>query len=113
MNRPKPLHQLISELLQFFTANGIGTSSSIAKATGINQSQVYRNLFAAPKKVTKTHLRLCKFANIDAREDTLDPRSSEILMEALATIWDGSDDHARRLADLLFAHSRASVGTCT
>lgn len=110
MNRPKPVHQLVAELLQFFTENGVTTSASIAKATGINQSQIYRNLFSTPKRITKTHLHLCKFASIDPREETVDPRSSEILMEALASVWDGSEDHARRLAHLLFAHSLASVG---
>jgi len=110
MKRNKSLPQIITELQQFFAANGLGTSAAIARKTGLNQSQVYRNLFGTPKRLTKTHFRLCKYAKIDTDVEAADPRSSAILMETLTSIWDGSDDHARRLADLLIAHSRASVG---
>lgn len=110
MKRNKPLPQIITELQQFFVDNGFATSAAISRETGLNQSQIYRNLFGIPKRLTKTHLALCKYAKIDAEVEAADPRSSAILMEALTSIWDGSDDHARRLADLLIAHSRASVG---
>lgn len=110
MKKHKPLPQIVTELLQFFSASGLGTSAAIARETGLNQSQVYRNLFGAPKRLTKTHLRLCEYAKIDVTTEAADPRSSAILMGALTSVWDGSDGHARRLAELLFAHSRASVG---
>ncbi|SEB44479.1 hypothetical protein SAMN05216178_0350 [Pseudomonas saponiphila] len=111
MNQPKPLSQIVAELLEHFAARGLLTSSAIARDTGVNQSQIYRNLFAAPRRFTKTHLRLCEYANIDVARDVSDPRSSEILMNALASVWDGSEEHARRLAELLFAHSRAGMRT--
>lgn len=109
MKSYKPLTQLVPELLQFFSAKGFNTSVSIAKEVGINQSQVYRNLFGAPKRLTKTHLKLCEYAKIGIETKAADPSTSSILMKALASIWDGSDDHANRLAELLFAHNRASV----
>lgn len=110
MNRLKPLNQIVSELLRFFAASGLDTSAAIARQTGINQSQVHRNLFGKPKRITETHRRLCKYAKIDVEVCAADPRSSAILMGALASVWDGSDDHARRLARLLFAHNQAGVG---
>lgn len=110
MKKAKDLPHLIAELRVFFASEGLETSSAISRATGVNQSQVYRNLFDSPKRLTKTHLRLCEYAKINIQEEASDPRSSDILMGALASVWDGSDVHARRLADLLFAHSRASMG---
>jgi len=110
MNRIKPLPQIVNELLQFFAAEGLATSSAIARRTGLDQSQVYRNLYGHPKRLTRTHLRLCKYAKIETELEAADPRSSIILMKALSSIWDGSDEHAHRLADLLFAHNRAIMG---
>ncbi|GMQ54957.1 hypothetical protein [Halopseudomonas aestusnigri] len=110
MNRDKELSLIVAEIRGFFASEGLSTSAAIARVTGVNQSQVYRNLFDSPKRFTKTHLRLCEYAKIDIQTEATDPRSSDILMRALASIWDGSDGHARKLADLLFAHSRASMG---
>lgn len=110
MKRIKPLSQLISELLQFFSADGLVTSSAISRVTGVNQSQVHRNLYGQPKRLTKTHLTLCNYAKIDTEIDTYDPSSCAVLMNALSSVWDGSDEHARRLAALLLAHRNASMG---
>lgn len=109
MNVTKPTHQITSELRKFFAGRGMLTSVSIAEATGINQSQIHRNLFGKPKRLSKTLIYLCKYANVSPLETTLDPRESVVLMEALGAVWDGSDEHACRLADLLFAHSRAGM----
>lgn len=113
MRKNKDLPQIITELRGYFASEGLETSASISRATGVNQSQVYRNLFDSPKRFTKTHLRLCEYAKIDTQDEAADPRSSDILMGALASVWDGSDVHARRLADLLFAHNRAGMGKST
>lgn len=110
MKRQKPLFQIVAELRKFFFENGYETSSSVALATGINQSQVYRNLYSTPKRITKTHTRLCKYAKIEMHDEAADPRSCKILMDALGVVWDGSDGHAQRLAALLFAHNRAAMG---
>ncbi len=53
--------------------------------------------------------QLCEYAGIDAYEGTADPSESKVLMEALATVWDGTDAHAKRLAKLLFAHQQAHM----
>ncbi len=56
-----------------------------------------------------THKRLCEYAKISISAKEIDPKSSETLMQALTLIWDGSDEHALRLAELLFAHQNASM----
>lgn len=101
--------QLKNELRQFFGRSGLTTSLSIGKSTGINQSQIYRNLFGQPKRVTETLRELCNYANISVYIEHADPRDSSILMEALGLVWDGSEIHARRLAELLFAHRKACL----
>lgn len=109
MTATKPTHQITLELRKFFVSRGMLTTISIAESTGINQSQIHRNLFGKPKRLSKTLIFLCKYANISTFETTLDPRESVVLMEALGAVWDGSEEHACRLADLLFAHSRAGM----
>lgn len=109
MKKIKPLTQIVTQLLEYFAEEGLFTSAAIAKRVEINQSQVYRNLFGTPKRLTQTHLKLCNYAKINVEIKAEDPRSNAILMDALASIWDGSDEHARRLAEMLFAHSRACM----
>jgi hypothetical protein len=109
MNTAKCAAKLAAEVRQHFAGRGITSSTAIAKVTGVPQSQVYRNLFGRPKRISKTLRELCCYANISLKTALPAPASSPILMDALAKVWDGSDDHARRLAALLFAHQRASV----
>lgn len=113
MNSHKPIGQITSELRAYFAENGLKTSASIAKVTRINQSQVYRNLFCEPKRLSRTLQYLCKYANMDLGSPIAvmpNPRDCTVLMDALSEVWDGSEDHAMRLADLLFAHDRAAMG---
>ncbi|WP_175363271.1 hypothetical protein [Pseudomonas corrugata] len=113
MNSHKPICQITTELRAYFAEKGLETSASIAKATQINQSQVYRNLFCEPKRLSKTLQSLCKYADLHLGSPIAvvpDPRNCTVLMDALSEVWDGSEDHAKRLADLLFAHDRAVMG---
>ena len=109
MNRIKDVRQIQHELRQFFDRRGIVSSSGISKVTGINQSQIFRNLNLQPQRVTSTLKRLCVYAEISIYYEQADPGTSSILMDALAAVWDGSDQHAKRLAQLLFAHQKASL----
>lgn len=109
MKRLKNPRALASELRDQFAQSGFETSSAIARACGLGQPQVYRNLFGNPKTVSRTLRSLCKHAGIDAYEGTSDPRDSKVLMDALASVWDGTDAHAGRLAKLLFAHQQAHM----
>jgi hypothetical protein len=49
------------------------------------------------------------YAKISLELELPDPRTSDVLMDSLANVWDGSEEHARRLAELLFAHRRACM----
>ncbi|KHS05257.1 hypothetical protein RM61_22430 [Xanthomonas phaseoli pv. phaseoli] len=109
MKRLKQPSALVSELRNKFALKGLNGSSAIARATKLGQPQVYRNLFGSPKKVSRTMQQLCAYADVDAYEGTSDPSESKVLMEALATVWDGTDAHAKRLAKLLFAHQQAHM----
>lgn len=109
MKKRKDPLALAAEVKVRLAERELTTSSAIARAFDLGQSQVYRNLFGRPKTVSKTLAALCKHANVDAYEGTIDPSQSQILMQALGTIWDGSESHARKLANLLFAHQRAHV----
>ncbi|RMT37012.1 hypothetical protein [Pseudomonas syringae] len=105
----KPIPQIQSELRQFFSQNGFMTTVSIAKACGMNQSQVHRNLYGKRCRVTQSLKALCDYANLSVYTASNDPRESVVLMEALGAIWDGSEKHAKRLAKLLFAHRDANL----
>lgn len=109
MRKLKQPLALAVELRDKLALEGLAGSSAIARAANLGQPQVYRNLFGRPKKVSRTMRDLCKYANVDAYEGTSNPSESKVLMEALATVWDGSDAHARRLAKLLFAHQQAHM----
>lgn len=109
MKKQKEPLALAAEIRARLAERQLTTSSAIARAFDLGQSQVYRNLFGRPKTVSRTLMSLCKHANVDAYEGTSDPSQSQVLMQALGTIWDGSESHARRLANLLFAHQRAHV----
>ncbi|WP_137190659.1 hypothetical protein [Stenotrophomonas rhizophila] len=109
MKRLKHPQSLALELRGKFEADGLTTSSAIARAASLGQPQVYRNLFGGPKRVTRTLEHLCKYAGIDAYEGTSNPGESKVLMQALSAVWDGTDGHAQRLARLLFAHHRAHM----
>lgn len=113
MKRLKQTQSLAAELRDRFAQDGLRTSAAIARASGLGQPQVYRNLFGSPKKVGRTMRRLCKYADIDAYEGSSDPRESQVLMDALARVWDGTDAHAGRLAKLLFAHQQAHMQQLT
>ena len=109
MKRIKPPARLAAEIREQLAQRGIRSGAAIARAAGMGQPQVHRNLFGRPKRVTRTLLPLCKYAGVEAYEGTNDPRESQVLMEALAIVWDGTDSHARRLAKLLLAHRQARV----
>lgn len=105
MKRIKSTQEITNELRLFFNQKGAIGSSSIANLSEIGQSQIHRNLFGSPKRLTKTLKGLCEYAKISLYKDVdlPDPASSAILMKALTEVWDGSDEQARRISRFLFA----------
>ena len=100
---------LAQSVRQAFAMMGATRSMDIARMTGINQSQVHRNLFGSPKRRTRTLDKLCKYAEAANASPMPDPTSSRILMHAVALVWDGSDDQARGIADVLMAMKQAKL----
>ena len=92
-----------------FETMGLKTSAAIASRVGINQSQVYRNLFGEPRRVTRTLKLLQEFAYAKKPRSRPDPASSPELMKALADIWDGSNHHAELIAVMLRSIHRAKL----
>lgn len=111
MKKPKSVNQLIYEIKSHFEAIDARTSSKIAEISGICQSQIYRNLFRQPKRITKTLFRLCDYANIpiEYEIENPDPSTNTKLMKALSSVWDGTEEHARKISKLLFALKSANV----
>lgn len=105
----KNITTLVAELRLFFKRRGASNSLAIANLTGINQSQIYRNLYGKPKRITKTLKELCKYAEVICDNGPLNPRENDLLMNTLADVWDGSERHAKLLAQLLIAHKRANM----
>ena len=95
------LQELQQKLIDSFQNRGLNTTSSIACTLGLVQSTVYRALYGKPKRITKTIKLLCKYAEIDLIDKNIDPNDSVILMDAIRCIWDGSEEHAKRIAKLL------------
>lgn len=101
------IEKLQSDLKKHFEQRGFKTSVSIAEATNIGQPTVYRSLYEKRPRLTKGLVRLCDYAKIDLnRYKQKDAASNKHLMEALNTVWNGTDAHAKQLSRLLLtAHS--------
>jgi predicted XRE-type DNA-binding protein len=78
------------------------TQLGIAATTGIDQSQVSRILNSDFRRPSKNVLKLCSYANslIDGN-DRPSPATNHDLMSALEQVWDGTDQHARALANVI------------
>ena len=100
---------LAQDLRRAFGTMGLRTSSAIAEYAGINQSQVYRNLFGQPRRVTRTLRVLHEYAYAIKPRAKPDPASSPELMKALSEIWDGSQHHAELIAAMLRTIHRAKL----
>lgn len=109
MRRVKAPIVLALEIRECLSRRGIEGSTAIARAANLGQPQVHRNLYGRPKRVTKTLIALCKYACVERHEEASDPSQSQVLMQALANVWDGTDGHARLLAKLLLAHRQAHM----
>lgn len=91
---PSELNQLVEahELLQ----------SDLANAIGLSQGQVSRLLSGDFKKTGKTYERLCIYVSKIARQrEQINPIENEEIMNAIASVWDGSPRQARYLAQII------------
>lgn len=89
------------------------TQQELAAESGVHQSQVSRILSGSPKRPSRNVQRLCSYAERrreQSRADRgglLDP--PQALSRALSRVWDGSEEHAKALADLLDAVDRVQM----
>jgi len=91
------------ELLTAHMETSGHSQQDVAKLARISQSRVSRILQGEFDRFSSKSVRqLAKYASINT-EKRLDPQNSDILMSAVAAIWDGSKKHEVALAKLLRA----------
>lgn len=73
----------------------------------VHQSTVSRLLSPAGHTLSPKMKEVCKYAGISWAEFVVspDPKTCKPVLEAVAAAWDGTADHARRLARLIHAAS--------
>ncbi|WP_124543252.1 hypothetical protein [Piscinibacter terrae] len=105
------LHEVVERLRAFMLTAGY-SEARFAIESGVPQSTLHRAL-RSPKRLTKTHHKLCKFAGIEIDEMPPDARAQEVLWRAVRDVWDGTPEHAQAIARLLKAgaHVGAHRGT--
>lgn len=93
--------RLALKLAPRFKGAGV-TQSELARAVGASQSQVSRILAGRIVRHTRLLDRICIYASrrLNCGRHTDARRNSE-LMSALAEVWDGSDQHAHALAQVI------------
>ena len=74
------------------------TQTDIAHAVGASQSQVSRLLAGHCKRRSKLLTKVCEYVFYTHKPTGVIPQQSPVLMEALATVWDGTPQHAQALA---------------
>lgn len=90
-----------SELLIKVKQMGI-TQIHLAEALSVSQSQISRVLSGQGKRRTKLFDELCIYVNNQIKGVSSDVvRENEDLMEAIASVWDGSVAQARTIATVI------------
>lgn len=89
----------------YSTAKTLGlTQETIAIGSGISQSQVSRVFSGAGKRESKAYKAICKF--IESKKVRVTPElvvGNEKLINALAHVWDGSDQQASIIAGVIYS----------
>ena len=83
--------------------NGDIRQIDIATATGVDQSQVSRILAGNIKRLSKNVQKVCNYAKTVAPQSSCQTNRSHSLTDKLLSIWDGSENHASALQELLAA----------
>jgi transcriptional regulator with XRE-family HTH domain len=78
------------------------TQIQIAKAIGADQSQVSRVLSGKSKRASRVFNEVCNYVNsITPSMDHGAAKQNDELLEAIASVWDGSPQHASALANVI------------
>lgn len=79
------------------------TQINITEDTGINQSQVSRIVSGRFSLCSKNVRKLCKYANIEVVECDSNTIWNKKLMKVLNSAWDGTEEHAKAITQILLA----------
>ena len=104
MQSRRPIAEVVSELRSWQQERGIAYDE-IARGAGIDLSSVYR-LFGdgEPRKRYGKALKLvCNFANISLIGAPSSNEVPAVVRDAVLRTWDGSAEHANRLATAITA----------
>lgn len=104
MQSRRPITEVVSELRSWQQERGLAYEE-IARCSGIDLSSVYR-LFGdnGPRKRYGKALKLvCKFANISIYGAAVAGEVPPVVRDAVLRTWDGSAEHANRLATAIAA----------
>ena len=107
----RPVSEIITDI-QVYLGNLDMTQEQISHAIGLNQSTISR-LMGHPAKPRRNFSsgikKICDYANIPIyypEEKNLDKQQE--LLDALKSVWNGTDAHAIALTKLLKALDRAA-----
>ena len=102
MQSRRPITEVVSELRSWQQGRGI-PYEEIAKGAGIDLSSVYRlfNDDGPRKRYGKALKLVCKFANISIGGRHTASEVPAVVREAVLRTWDGSAEHANRLASAI------------
>jgi transcriptional regulator with XRE-family HTH domain len=95
-------HELFLQLKQLLAGDS-RSESEIARLSGVSQPSVsrYKN-GAARQRWGKSFTKLCSFYGLTVRKHSaLRPEYDRLLRDAIIDVWDGSDDQADVLLELL------------
>jgi hypothetical protein len=104
MQSRRPIAEVVSELRSWQQERGIAYEE-IAFGAGVDLSSVYR-LFGdgePRKRYGKAVKQICKFANIRLNSAQAASEVPAVVRDAVLRTWDGSDEHANRLATAITA----------
>jgi hypothetical protein len=78
------------------------TQTQIARAINADQSQVSRVLSGKSKRASKVFTEVCNYVNCmtPAIDHTLVKKNDELL-GAIASVWDGTEQHALALSNVI------------
>ena len=90
---------LSSKLKLFINEKGLNQSDA-ARMLGVSQSVVSRALNGNWTRESKQMSKLIKAVGV---ERNVDPTKSDVLMKALESVWDGTPETVKALADAILA----------
>lgn len=102
---------VVRQIENYMAEHGL-TQMELSRLTGIPQPTLSRAL-RTPRRITNTHRRLCRYANISLKEGAPSPMASERLRQTISEVWDGTDRHADALIRLLRAASAIASASRT